>query len=250
MLCSAWTVGQVKVTFYCFAHPVLWAGSWNSGVQKQVGLYRCLFFRLFVWFSIWNDALLKTGWIYSCQLALSGCLARRDRIKSVLCTITVTDLPQKTATNHSRSSVNLSYITNWIMLEFDPKWFCWKNKGQSHFLLYVYCLCLKSVWWLRLSGRDFPFTVHKGAELLFHLKQTLLYLDAFTQLSVFCYWSAVEGLVARCLKCFPGFFDVPVTGFSPSSPSPRENHFSATVPFIFLLLLWDAEWCFVGVRNF
>lgn len=96
--------------------------------------------------------------------------------------------------------------------------------------MYVYCLCLKSVWWLRLSGRDFPFTVHKGAELLFHLKQTLLYLDAFTQLSVFCYWSAVEGLVARCLKCFPGFFDVPVTGFSPSSPSPRENHFSATVP--------------------
>lgn len=67
---------------------------------------------------------------------------------------------------------------------------------------------------------DFPFTMQKGTEFLLHLKQTILYLDAFTSLNVFCYESMTQGLASKVFEMFPlrnemfpCLFDVSVVGF-------------------------------------
>lgn len=67
---------------------------------------------------------------------------------------------------------------------------------------------------------DFAFAMQKGIEFLLHLKQTILYLDAFTLLNVFCYESITQGLASKLFETFPlwkemfpCFFDVSVIGF-------------------------------------
>lgn len=70
------------------------------------------------------------------------------------------------------------------------------------------------------SVKDFPFTMQKGTEFLLHLKQTVLYLDAFASLNVFCYESITQVLASKMFEMlplwkemFPCFFDVLVVGF-------------------------------------